>query len=116
MLLLAAGDFCHDTARIWGVVGYVVLVLKIVIPLLLIIFGMVDLGKAVISSDEKAMSKSVGTLLKRFIAAVVVFFVPTLVSALFNALSVTDLVNDANQCIQCVTDVNHATCDTGVGI
>ena len=116
LLLDTASQFCHDTARIWGLLGYVVLVIKIAIPLILIILGMVDLGKAVVSSDEKAMSKSVSTLLKRFIAAVVVFFVPTIVSALFNALSITDLVKDANQCIQCVTNVTGTDCSTGVGI
>lgn len=109
-------DFCYDTARLWGVLGYIVLVMKIVIPLLLIILGMVDLGKAVVSSDEKAMNKAVSSLIKRFIAAVIVFFVPTIVSALFNALSITNLGTDANICIQCVTNVNGTDCNTGIGI
>ena len=40
------GGFCSQTANIWQVLGYVVMIFKIVIPLLLIVFGMVDLGKA----------------------------------------------------------------------
>ena len=105
------GGFCADTANIWNVLGYVVTIIKIVIPLILIILGMIDLGKAVISSEEKAMSKSVSALLKRFIAAVIVFFIPTIVSALFNALA---LMSDAtkadyNVCVQCLTG---GSCDT----
>ncbi len=99
-------NFCAQTANIWQIFGYIVLVFKIVIPLLLIVFGMVDLGKAVVSSDEKAISKAVGTLVKRFIAAVVVFFVPTLVSALFNALGLISNTSDYNICIQCVTNMD----------
>ncbi len=99
------GGFCGQTADLWRILGYVVVVIKIVIPLILIILGMVDLGKAVVSSDEKAINKSVSTLIKRFVAAVVVFFVPTIVSAIFNALHLISDVDDYNTCVQCVTNV-----------
>ena len=105
------GGFCSDTSNIWHVLGYVVTVIKIVIPLILIVLGMVDLGKAVVSSDDKQISKSVTALIKRFIAAVVVFFVPTIVSALFNALAIMNDTEkaDYNICVQCVTG---GDCDT----
>ena len=32
MLLGAAGEFCAQTANIWRLVGYVVVIIKIVIP------------------------------------------------------------------------------------
>ena len=72
---------------------------------------MVDLGKAVIASDDKAISKAVGQLVRRFIAAVVLFFVPTIVSAIFNALDVVEVGegSDFNICVQCA--VGNA-CDT----
>ena len=101
------GGFCQDTAGIWGLLGYVVVVLKIVIPLILIVLGMIDLGKAVIESDDKAISKAVNMLLHRFIAAVVVFFVPTIVSALFNLILSINLRTDANVCVQCLLSVNN---------
>lgn len=115
-MLLGAIEFCQQTANIWKVLGYVVLIIKIVIPLLLIIFGMVDLGKAVISSDDKAISKSVSSLVRRFIAAVVIFFIPTIVSALFNVLDIMgDEQSDYNVCIQCVTNVNECSTGSAVG-
>jgi len=101
-------SFCADTAGIWGLLGYVVLVLKIVIPLILIVLGMIDLGSAVVSSDDKAINGAVNKLLHRFIAAVIVFFVPTIVSALFNVINVgNDVRNtpDYQICIQCLTNV-----------
>lgn len=109
--MLLAADFCAKTANIWQILGHVVTIIKIVIPLILIILGMIDLGKAVIASDDKAISKAVSALVKRFIAAVVMFFIPTIVSAVFSALSVGDVVSDdANICMQCVTNVS--ACDT----
>ena len=107
--------FCAETADIWRILGYVVVVIKIVIPLILIILGMVDLGKAVVSSDEKAINKSVGSLIRRFIAAVVIFFVPTIISAIFDALNLIDNPSDYNVCVQCVTNVGNCPQQVGVG-
>lgn len=53
--------------------------LQWVIPIALILFGMIDLGKAVIAGKEDEMKKAQGTLIKRFIYAVLIFFVITLV-------------------------------------
>lgn len=102
------GTFCQDTANIWRIIGYIVLILKIAVPVLLIVLGMIDLGKAVISSDDKAISNSVKTLSKRFIAAVIIFFVPSIVSAVFKMVTGTAINktgSDTNICIQCVTNV-----------
>lgn len=75
--------FCSDARDIFYTIGMFMLVFKIVIPVLLIVFGMVDLGKAVISSDDKAVSKAAKSLLNRVIAGVCIFFVPLLVSIIF---------------------------------
>ena len=104
--LAGVQSFCDGTAGVWGVIGWFVVILKIIIPLILIVMGMIDLGKAVISSKEDAINKAVTTLIKRFIAAVVVFFVPSIVSALFSATTSVDLTsNNVNKCVQCVVNV-----------
>ena len=57
---------------------------QIGIPILLIIMGSIDLGKAVMSSDDKEIKGATSKLIKRAIAAVAVFFVATIVSLLMN--------------------------------
>ena len=57
------------------------------IPILLIILGTIDLGKAVIASDEKEVKAAQTRLIKRFIYAALVFFVTTLVSVLMNMVA-----------------------------
>lgn len=109
MLFLAADTFCADTANIWQILGFVVNVIKIVIPLMLIILGMLDLGKAVVASKDDAINKATTTLIKRFVAAAVMFFVPTIISAIFNMVLGINLKaegSDSNICIQCVVNVN----------
>jgi len=60
---------------------------QIGIPILLIVFGTIDLGKAVISSDEKEVKAAQGRLIKRFIYAALVFFVVTFVSVVMNIVA-----------------------------
>ena len=65
-------------------------IIQIGIPILLILMGTIDLGKAVMSNDDKEIKGATGKLIKRAIAAVAVFFVVTLVSVVFGWLGKTD--------------------------
>ena len=65
-------------------------VIQIGIPIILILMGSIDLGKAVMSNDDKEIKGATGKLIKRAIAAVAVFFVVTLVSVVFGWLGKTD--------------------------
>lgn len=105
--------FCYETASLWQFVGIALLVFKIVIPIILIILGIVDLGKAVISSEDKAISKAAKTLGFRIVAAVVIFFVPTIISAVFLLISAfnTDAKADYDVCRTCITSPNGTKAD-----
>ena len=63
-------------------------IVQIFIPILLIVFGTVDLGKAVISSDEKEVKQAQSRLIKRCIYAVAIFLVVTLVTVIMNIVAV----------------------------
>ena len=85
------------------------LVFKIVIPVLLIVFGMIDLGKAVISSDDKAVSKAAKSLLNRVIAGICIFFVPTIVSILFKMVGSFGEVKDQfDICANCISNPTNS--------
>lgn len=105
--------FCANTANIWQVVGYVLLAFKIVIPILLIIFGMLDLGKAVIASKDDEIKKATKSLAMRAVSAVVIFFIPTIVGlvlGLISNFSESGAKDDWNTCRSCITDPNSPEC------
>lgn len=54
--------------------------IQFVIPIGLIIMGSIDLGKAVLSSDDKEIKQATSKLIKRAIAAVAIFFLVVLVN------------------------------------
>ena len=83
-ILGKCGD--QDLLTILGVVRAGINVLIFVIPIILIVLGIVDLSKAVVSSDEKKTKEAQKMFLTRVIYAVVIFLVPTIVSLLFNLL------------------------------
>lgn len=64
-------------------------ILWIGIPIILIVLGTLDLGKAVISSDEKEVKAAQSRLLKRCIYAVAVFFIVTIVQLVFDLVAKT---------------------------
>ncbi len=78
-------DVCDDLDGILRFVKLgIIPLIQIGIPILLIVMGSIDLGKAVIGSDEKKIKEAQGMLVKRAIAAVAVFFISTIVLLLFN--------------------------------
>ena len=59
-------------------------IIQIGIPIMLILMGTIDLGKAVLSSDDKEIKGATSKLIKRAIAAIAVFFVTTIVALVMN--------------------------------
>ncbi len=89
--------------------------LQIGIPIILIIMGSIDLGKAVLSSDDKEIKAATGKLVKRAIAAVAVFFITTIVSWLFGALGSTGS-NDTEDWKDCWSNLqNNSSGQSGAG-
>ena len=72
-------DACGGLLDVVTIIRKVVDVIKILIPIGLIVYGLLDLGKAVIAGKEDEMKKAQGTLVKRCIYAAAVFLVVNLV-------------------------------------
>lgn len=85
-------------------VSTAITIIKIVVPILLIIFGMLDLGKAVVASKEDEIKKGQQTFIKRAIAAVIVFFVIQIVQLIVSFVSSKD--PNITQCFNCFVNGN----------
>ena len=76
--------------------------IQIGIPIILVIFGMLDLGKAVMAGKEDEMKKFQGALIKRVIYAVVVFLVITIVQIVMSLVADVKTDVDEQTWIQCL--------------
>lgn len=82
-----------------NIVSLIIKVIQIVVPILLVIFGLLDLAKAVMAQKEDEIKKGQQTLIKRVIAASIVFLVIFLVQTLVNFLSGKD--ETITSCFNC---------------
>jgi len=80
---------------IWDIVGTIINVIWIGIPIILIVLGTIDLGKAVISSKDDEVKKAKKSFMRRFMYAVLVFAVVWLVQFVFD-MAAGLLGNDFN--------------------
>ncbi len=104
--------FCRKTAEIWQLVGTILMVIKIVFPLLVVIFGIIDIGKSVVAQKPEEISKSFKSFLYRLAAAVAIFFIPTVVAFGINlAHGFQTVNNDYSVCSSCISNPNG--CDIG---
>ena len=79
---------CNGNLKpVMTLVGYIVHAIWIGVPIALIIFGMIDLGKAVIASKEDEVKKATKAFGKRFLYAAGVFAVVWLVTFVLNIVS-----------------------------
>jgi hypothetical protein len=99
----------NDLIVIPTLTSTIVTIVQWVIPVILIVLGMIDLGKAVTSNDEKQMKEAQKTLIKRVIYAVLVLFIVAIVRFVFSALAPDDnSKKSVSGCINCF--INKQDC------
>ena len=69
---------------LFNLVATIIRIIKIVVPILLIIWGMLDFAKAVISQKEDDIKAGQAKFMKRLIAALIVFLIVTVVQLAIN--------------------------------
>ena len=103
--------FCKDSSVKVGfkIVGIVIMIVKIFVPIALIVLGMLDMSKAVVSDKQDAVKSSAITFAKRAIAALLVFLAPTIVFNLFEALGLwaDSFKEDFSPCYTCLLKPNE---------
>ena len=106
---------------ILNIIHYLYLGIQIIVPIMLIIFGMLDLARALSSQKEDEIKKAQSGLIKKAITAVLVFLIFALVGFIVkfaSNLSGEDDPNSQNQanvwnCVSCfIGGSNSDACST----
>src|SRR5574344_662106 len=85
-------------SKIAYIIALGVRIIQIGVPILLIIWGMLDLGKAVMAQKEDEIKKGQQTFIKRLIAAAIVFFVVVIVKLVVGMVGGTDVDTGSGSC------------------
>jgi len=96
--------------KIPNTVHLVILVIQVVVPILLVIFGSIDFIKGVTASKEDEIKKGRQTFISRLIAGVLVFFIMAIVKLVISvaagSIDNTTIMNCANCFLNGVSDTN----------
>ena len=97
--IYCAGTTLPDYLGYW--ISVVYLAIRVGIPILLIIFGMLDMGKAIVAKKEEDVKKAQSLMVKKLLIGVLVFLLPYLVEFVVKVATRDDeIVN----CIKALID------------
>ena len=114
---LLAMEFCEDESilRLFAIFRMLITVIKILVPIIIILKVSTDLGKAVVASNGDQIKKVSATIPKRFIAALVIFLIPSVINYIFDVLvGFQDTASAFASCTTCMTVGSE--CDTLIDV
>ena len=94
------GDETYFPAYLVKLVANIIGFIQVMVPVIIILVGMIELFKAVIASDEKKMSESKDSLIRKIIAGVMIYLVIAVIQFAFTAVpNFTDGDIDVMECM-----------------
>lgn len=82
------------------IISTIIKVIKIAVPILLIVLGMIDLLKGLTAGKDDEIKKGTGIFVKRIIAAVLVFFVFAIVQFIISLVASAEW-SKMSDCVNC---------------
>lgn len=108
--LFQIADACQGLGPLVYTIKYVFKLIQFIVPMGLILFGAIDLGRAVISSDEKEIKGAQSKLIKRCIYAAAIFFIVFIVNLIMSLVGDATSVNGKKGANGEADTTNWATC------
>ena len=111
------GGLCNKSSyrKPMKFLGTLVNFFKYIVPIAIILFGLMDLYKAVTASKDDAIKKAVKSIAVRVIAGVFIFFLPGIVQFILNMVNEwSEYKNDWCCCTECLLnpDCNVNSCSS----
>ncbi len=104
LTLLSSSSLCSESGvlKSFRFIGYILFIIKILIPVILIIMGSINFGKAVLDSNNDSVKKAGITFATQIVSAVVIFLIPTIVNFVFGLLPQENVSYE--NCATCLFD------------
>lgn len=96
-----AADYSYrgKELKIVYIVGVALMVIRIVVPILLIVTGMIGLFQAMIQKDDSLMGKELKKLVPKVIIAIIIFILPSLLALLMKVVNKSSLWGEYSKCL-----------------
>ena len=101
LIYVSCGDAFDIPYEIPGILSFIVNLLKIGTPIILVIVGMITLIKALAASKEDEIKKAKDSLIRKLIAAAMVFLVIAIVQFVIIKVADETEVSSISNCLDC---------------
>lgn len=101
LLYVSCGETFDIPNRVPELINFFVNLLKIATPLILIFVSIITLFKAVVASKEDEMKKAQSSLIKKIIAAIMVFFIISIVQFVIMKVADSGEKDELSTCLSC---------------
>ena len=88
--------------EVMRIINMVILIIKIAVPILLILTGMITLMSTIKTGNDDLLAKAKKQLISNSIAAIVIFLIPTLVNVI---VKISDSNNEYRDCLYADTEI-----------
>lgn len=85
------------------IIRIIVMCLKLVAPIILIIMGMLDFAKVLVSKEAK-IGDGFKTFFLRLVSAGLLFFIVPIVELLLNIIISTGVIDESYNCVRCLAE------------
>lgn len=103
---------CADFAHTIRMGGYLIFLVKIILPFIIIVKASMNFFSLVLNGKPEEFKKQAMSLAYSCAAAIIIFFVPTILDTIFGFVGgyETGKTNDSEICVACVFDPFSDTC------
>lgn len=107
---------CHDFAKILRLGGYIIFLVKILVPLILIFKASINLVSVVTSGKQEELRKQASKIMVSVIAGIIIFFIPTIINVIFGFVSQynDNITEDSKVCSACVFEPFSTECSSHI--
>jgi len=111
------GGFCEEAAEVLQFAGWAITFFKVAIPIIIVVLGMFDFGKAVVAKEDDEIKKQTKRLVYRAVAGIVIFFIPSIVLWLFSVVGDYGTANEKAEfkvCKECILQPWASDCKDAI--
>ena len=106
----AANKFCDKSGvlQAFRIVGILLLIIKILVPVIIILTGIISMSRAVIAEDESEIKKCISVLISKVIVGAIIFFIPTIIYAVLQSVEKVGKTRlEFGKCTMCTVNIEQ---------
>ena len=85
------------------IIRVVVIIAKIIVPVILVVMGMLDFAKVLVSKEAK-LGDGFKTFFLRLVSAALLYFIVPIVELLMNIIISTGVIDESYTCVRCLAE------------